>query len=128
MPALLTKPNKVSPLSAAFVCFAAAAAAASSVTSKISGAKPAPNSLDSRSASSCLRTLPKTRNPHRLRTCTQLRPMPVDAPVTTTVFIVGLLAPAFGEKNTILQISAARPIAEESFVGLGSTADPTSFC
>ena len=45
MPALLTRPNSVSPASAAATCFAPAATAASSVTSKISGVKFAPNSF-----------------------------------------------------------------------------------
>src|SRR6202795_2137189 len=92
MPALLTSPNKVSPPSAASTCLAPAATAASSVTSKRSGVKVGPNSCDSRSASACLRTLPKTREPLAIRTLTQPQPMPVDAPVTTTVFIKGLLA------------------------------------
>ena len=42
--------------------------------------------LDRRSPSACFLTLPKTRAPLAIRTLTQPQPMPVDAPVTTTVF------------------------------------------
>src|SRR5580704_17758442 len=91
MPALLTSPDKVSPPSAASTCLAPAATAAPSVTSKRSGVKFGPNAADRRSASACLRTLPKTRAPSAIRTLTQPEPLPVDAPVTTTVFIEGLL-------------------------------------
>ena len=87
MPALLTSPNNVSPPSAASACFAPAPTASSSVTSKISGMKFAPNSFESWSASSRLRTAPNTRKPPAIRTLTQPQPMPVAAPVTTTVFI-----------------------------------------
>jgi hypothetical protein len=44
----------------------------------------APNSLFKPSASACLRTLPKTRNPLSSRSFALARPMPVDAPVITT--------------------------------------------
>ena len=87
IPALLTSPNNVSPPSAASTCLAPPATAVPSVTSKISGVKFAPNSFDSRSASHCLRTPPKTWNPLPINTLTLPQPMPVDAPVTTTDFI-----------------------------------------
>src|SRR5260370_20789231 len=94
MPGLLTSPDKVSPPSAASTCLAPAATGAWSVTSKRSGVKFGPNSVDRRSASACLRTLPKTREPPAIRPLTQPQPMSVDAPVTTPVFIKGLLAAA----------------------------------
>ena len=84
MPALLTRPASVSPPSAARTSPAAARTAASSVTSNISGVKLAPNSPLRRSASACLRTLPKTRKPRSSSSFAQAQPMPVDAPVMTT--------------------------------------------
>ncbi len=84
MPALLTRPASVSPPSAARTSPAAARTAASSVTSNISGVKLAPNSPFRRSASACLRTLPKTRKPRSSSSFAQAQPMPVDAPVMTT--------------------------------------------
>ena len=89
MPALLTRPASVSPFKLARTSRAAASTAASSVTSNISGVKLAPNSPLRRSASACLRTLPKTRKPRSSSSFAVAQPMPVDAPVMTTDFMIG---------------------------------------
>src|SRR2546430_4120142 len=89
MPALLTRPNSVSPLSAARTWRAAANTVASSVTSNNSGMKLAPNSRFSRSASTSLRTLPNTRNPRSSSSFAVAQPIPVEAPVMTTDCIIG---------------------------------------
>src|SRR5262245_51847515 len=91
MPALLTSPNKVASPSEADTAAAARLTAGASVTSKTSGVNAGPNSRASRSASAALRTLPKTRKPSATRTFAAPHPMPVDAPVTTTVRGIGLL-------------------------------------
>src|SRR5260370_32057574 len=102
MPAFLTSPDKVSPRSAASTWLAPATTAASSVTSKRSGVKLGPNSCDRRSASACLRTLPKTREPPAIRTLTQPQPIPGDAPVTTTRFLERLLALDTGRRAALM--------------------------
>jgi len=84
-PALLTRPASRSPASLVRTSAAAVLTATSSVTSKRSGTKRSPNSLDRRSASDVFRTLPKTRNPRSMRTLVVPQPMPVDVPVITTL-------------------------------------------
>ncbi len=85
MPALLTRPQSRPPASAAPTSAAPRATAASSVTSNIRGEKRSPSSACSRSASACLRTLPKTRKPFAVITLAIPQPMPVETPVTTTL-------------------------------------------
>jgi hypothetical protein len=58
------------------------------VTSKIRGVKLAPNSPFSLSASAYLRTLPNTRKPLSRSNFAVAQPMPVDAPVMTTDFMM----------------------------------------
>src|SRR5215472_1510452 len=87
MPALLTRPNSVSPAREEPTSPAAALTAGSSVTSNSSGTKFVPSSRLSLSASVALRTLPKTRNPAPTRTFAAPCPMPVEAPVITTDFM-----------------------------------------
>src|SRR5258708_3101841 len=96
MPALLTRPARVSPLSALRTSWAAALTADSSVTSNTSGRKLAASSAFTRSASACLRTLPNTRKPCPISTFAAAWPMPVDVPVMTTdrMFCFPVSAPA----------------------------------
>src|SRR6185436_12800890 len=63
---------------------APALTAASSATSKMSGVTASPNCCVRLSASACLRTLGNTRAPSPTAWATAARPMPVEAPVTTT--------------------------------------------
>src|ERR1700689_4167031 len=57
------------------------------------GTKPSPNSFCRRSASTCLRTVPNTRNPFETSTFVVPQPIPVETPVTTTSlpFAIALL-------------------------------------
>ena len=66
---------------------AASCTATSSVTSKKSGMNFSPNSCCTRSASSCRRTLPNTRNPRSMSTLVEACPIPVETPVMTTCFM-----------------------------------------
>src|SRR5512147_898150 len=88
MPALLTSPKSFLGPSAWATCAAPAFTPASSATSKISGVTASPNSCVKLSASACLRTLANTLAPWRTACATAARPMPVEAPVTTTARLI----------------------------------------
>src|SRR5215216_2830338 len=85
MPALFTSPAIPSPPTASSTVDAAAATRFSSVTSMNSGVRrPAGAASSSAPASSSFLTPAKTRNPERAHFIAEARPIPLEAPVTTT--------------------------------------------
>ena len=89
MPALLTSPASVSPFSGA-----ADLARRGQHGGLIGDVEQQRREIGAqfafrRSASACLRTLPKTRKPRSSNSFAVAQPMPVDAPVMTTDFMIG---------------------------------------
>ena len=98
MPALFTSPANVSPANASSTFSAAAKTAWRSVTSNINGTNCGPKSAATRAPSSSLRTDPKTRYPLSIRVFEICRPIPDDAPVTTTDDMITLLNKRWGSR------------------------------
>src|SRR5215216_2145151 len=100
MPALFTSPAIPSPPTASSTVDAADATRCASMTSMNSGfRRPAGAASASAPASSSFLTPAKTRNPERANFIAAARPIPLDAPVTTTA--LGRPRDAFGERDLL---------------------------
>src|ERR1700691_2564724 len=87
------------------------------------GTKPSPNSVCKRSASSCLRTEPNTRNPFETSTFVVPQPIPLETPVTTTSLLFGIVFPPvimITTHLTFLLCNRAQPAELNGFVPYGS--------
>ena len=102
MPALFTRPSSPARPSTAATMSKAASMVALLVTSIFTGTRPSPPSAWSSAAALLFRTPANTRKPWLTRSSAQARPIPLEAPVTTTDRCVELLMVA----SSLLERSA----------------------